>query len=226
MNTSIKISLITPCYNGASHLLPYLDSLLLSQTYTNVEYIFINDGSTDNTEEIILSYKEKIEKKGWKFIYISQENKGSSAACNAGYKIMSGVYFSQIDSDDILAPTFFEDMSDFLNTNSDVALVIPKSEMVKEVTLEHIQYIQRIEAAKNVNTFFYDCMLGINMPILPSYMARVDAFINIYPNRQIPDFGQGQNLQIYLPLALKYKFGYLDKYLLKYVVRDESVTRV
>ena len=53
-----KITIISPCYNGETHLEAYINGLF-SQTYTNVEYIFINDGSTDNTENIIKSYEEK-----------------------------------------------------------------------------------------------------------------------------------------------------------------------
>ena len=60
------VTLITPCFNGENHLDNYIKGLL-SQTASNVEYIFINDGSTDNTKNIILSYKKDFLDKGWTF---------------------------------------------------------------------------------------------------------------------------------------------------------------
>lgn len=64
-----KVSIITPCYNGEKYIRRYLESIL-KQTYTNIELIFINDGSNDNTEEIVMSFKEEFERKKIEFIYI------------------------------------------------------------------------------------------------------------------------------------------------------------
>ena len=66
----------------------------MSQTYSNVQYIFVNDGSIDNTENIILSYKDKILEKGWEFIYIKHENNlGQSVAINHALTQVNGKYF-------------------------------------------------------------------------------------------------------------------------------------
>lgn len=56
------VSIVTPCYNGEFKLRVFLDSLL-NQTYRNIELIIVNDGSTDNTEEVIFSYKDYLLKK-------------------------------------------------------------------------------------------------------------------------------------------------------------------
>ena len=56
------VSVITPCYNGEKYLDRYFKSIL-DQTYPNIELIFVNDGSNDKTEEIALSYKNKLEEK-------------------------------------------------------------------------------------------------------------------------------------------------------------------
>jgi glycosyltransferase involved in cell wall biosynthesis len=65
MNKGPIVSIVTPCYNGEKHIHRYLDSLL-AQTYSNIELIFVNDGSSDNTEKIVLSYTDKFESKGIK----------------------------------------------------------------------------------------------------------------------------------------------------------------
>ena len=67
------VSIITPCYNGEKYVEKYLNSIL-NQTYTKIEVIFINDGSTDNTERIVKNFIKRFEKKGIKLIYIYQEN--------------------------------------------------------------------------------------------------------------------------------------------------------
>ena len=62
-----KVSVITPCYNGESFVHRYFESLL-KQTYENIEVIFVNDVSTDATEQIALSYGEKLRARGIDFI--------------------------------------------------------------------------------------------------------------------------------------------------------------
>ena len=111
-----KVTLITPCYNGENHIISYINGLL-AQTNKNVQYVFVNDGSTDKTEELILSYQKAIEAKGWDFNYIFQEHKGQAAAINKALLIADGDYLSCIDSDDILMPSYIEDLSNYLDNN-------------------------------------------------------------------------------------------------------------
>ena len=98
-----KVSIIIPCYNQAQYLPETLDSLL-AQTYKHWECIIVNDGSTDNTEEIALKYCEQDER----FVYLPKENGGLSSARNAGLDIAKGEYVQFLDSDDILLPNKLE----------------------------------------------------------------------------------------------------------------------
>ena len=97
------VSVITPCYNGEAFLDRYFQSVL-SQSYPNIELIFVNDGSTDRSEEIALSYREWLEARGIRYLYIAQENKGISEAVNAGLRRFSGDYLTWPDSDDWMTP--------------------------------------------------------------------------------------------------------------------------
>ena len=71
-----KISIITTFYNSVKlgDFVHRAMKSLLNQTYENIEFICVNDGSTDKTEEIILSYRDKFISKGYKFIYLKQKN--------------------------------------------------------------------------------------------------------------------------------------------------------
>ena len=98
-----KVSIIIPCYNQA-HYMPETLNSVLAQTYDNWECIILNDGATDNTEEVALAYC----KKDNRFRYHKHENKGLSATRNVGIRLAEGKYVQFLDSDDILAPNKLE----------------------------------------------------------------------------------------------------------------------
>jgi glycosyltransferase involved in cell wall biosynthesis len=93
--THPKISIIIPVYNGSNYLNAAIDSAL-SQTYTNIEILVINDGSNDGgqTRDVALSYGDKI-------IYLEKPNGGVASALNTGIKCMTGDYFSWLSHDDL-----------------------------------------------------------------------------------------------------------------------------
>ena len=73
------VSIIIPCFNGSEYIDRCIKSIL-EQNYNDIEIIIINDGSTDDSEEKIWSYKGDIEKRGYTFKYMLQENQGAAAA--------------------------------------------------------------------------------------------------------------------------------------------------
>src|SRR5690554_883131 len=108
-----KVSIITPCYNGERFVSRYLDTIV-NQSYKNIEFIFVNDGSTDQTEAIVMSYKPKLIEAGIEFIYVYQDNAGQAVALNQGLKLFTGDYLTWPDSDDILSVDSIEKKVKFL----------------------------------------------------------------------------------------------------------------
>lgn len=100
-----KISIIVPVYNVEKYLSTCLDSLI-NQTLKDIEIICINDGSTDNSLNILNEYVKKDER----IKIISQENQGLSMARNNGLKEAKGEYISFIDSDDWIDTKMYEKM--------------------------------------------------------------------------------------------------------------------
>lgn len=90
------VSIVVPVYNGSNFLREALDSAI-AQTYKNLEIIVVNDGSTDDTESIALSYGDKIR-------YFYKENGGTSTALNLAIENMRGEYFSWLSHDDLYYP--------------------------------------------------------------------------------------------------------------------------
>lgn len=101
--TAIKISVVIPVYNAKDYLFDCIKSLL-DQTLSDCEFIFVNDGSTDNSREII----EKYQKEDPRLILINQENKGIGEARNSGINIANGEYIGFLDNDDFIKDDFLE----------------------------------------------------------------------------------------------------------------------
>lgn len=93
------VSIIVPCFKQAHYLDQSLLSLL-TQTYENWECIIINDGSPDHTAQAAAKWLEKDDR----FKYMEQENRGLSAARNAGIQLSKGAYILPLDADDLLHP--------------------------------------------------------------------------------------------------------------------------
>lgn len=93
----VKVSVVIPIYNVENYLAACLDSIV-NQTLEDIEIICINDGSTDNTLEVLNSYAEKDDR----FTVITQENGGHAVATNKGMDLATGKYLYLMDSDDVL----------------------------------------------------------------------------------------------------------------------------
>ena len=113
-----KISVIIPCYNHCQFIVEALESVL-NQSFNNFECIIINDGSTDNTEEVVLNWIKVDER----FKYFYQENGGLSSARNKGVSISSGFYILPLDSDDKISENYLEECSKVLESHYDVKIV-------------------------------------------------------------------------------------------------------
>lgn len=90
------ISVILSVYNGQNYVKEAIESVL-AQDYSNIELVLVNDGSTDNTENILETYSDRT-------ILISQSNKGLGSGRNSGIKASSGHYIAFIDHDDFWEP--------------------------------------------------------------------------------------------------------------------------
>lgn len=111
------ISVIVPVYNVAPYLRRCLESIL-AQTFNDFEAICINDGSTDNSLDILRQYTQKDKR----IIIFNQENMGLSAARNAGLREAKGKYITFIDSDDFVAPEFLKCLYEaIINSGADIS---------------------------------------------------------------------------------------------------------
>ena len=134
MSNQSLVSVIVPCYNQSEYIAETLESVL-GQTYKCWECIIINDGSTDNSEEIILSFC----KKDSRFKYIYQKNQGIVVARNNAIKQCHGRYILPLDGDDIILKEYLELAVKKLDENDNIELIY--CDVVKFGMLQDEQYI-------------------------------------------------------------------------------------
>ena len=138
-----KISIIIPVYNGEKNIVKCVESVL-NQSYKNTEIIIINDGSTDNTINILNYYKAL----NSNICVIDKKNEGVSSARNDGIKIFSGDYILFVDADDTLEHNAVEVLLEIM-VNKNVELLIAsnnilrRKRIIRENILTDKQYDKR-----------------------------------------------------------------------------------
>lgn len=111
-----KISVLMPAYNCGKYISQSIKSIL-NQTFKDFEFIIIDDGSTDNTEEIVKGFKDP------RIIYKKTENKGTAAALNFGLKLCKSDWIARIDADDLNIPARLETQIKFIEENPDYDVI-------------------------------------------------------------------------------------------------------
>ena len=219
------VNILVPCYNGEQYIDRFMQSLA-KQSYSDIELIIVNDGSTDNSEELILSATKNILPSNIKVKYIFQENKGIGGAINTALKEITGEFFVWFNIDDILTENCIKLMAEFLEAKQEYALVRPNVYIVDEQNVENVLGLindknpdadkeDLFENAINEKNFTFGCS-----------MLRTEVFDEVNPQREIYESRQGQNWQLLLPVLYEHKSGYISTPLYSVVEQQESTSRV
>lgn len=197
-----KVSIILTTYNRVKLLAPAVESVI-KQTYSNWELIVVDDGSKDNTEELMLDYCAKDNR----IKYIKKENGGLTKARLTGLEQVTGDYLAWLDDDDEYLDCKLEKQVVFLNENEDAGLVYAYTDMV-DYDLNFIKQYPEI-VARN----FYDLVEGCCM--LPvTVLARVSAVRELGPTRWEND--GCDDYEMWLRIAMAHPFGFLPISVAKY----------
>ncbi len=115
MQNQPTVSVVIPAYNSAAYLEDSIESVL-GQSYPHFELIVVDDGSTDNTAEVMGSYAGRC-------TYVRQENAGSAEARNHGIRLAKGELIAFLDADDIWVPHKLERQIEFFKAHPDAGMV-------------------------------------------------------------------------------------------------------
>lgn len=126
MKNNPKITVLMSVYNGDRYLKEAIDSIL-AQTFTDFEFLIIDDASTDGSFKIISEYTDN------RLISIQNNNNlGLAKSLNIGVKIAKGEYIARMDADDVSKPERFEIQSNFLRNNLEIGVVGSWTEVIDE----------------------------------------------------------------------------------------------
>lgn len=222
--TKSLVSVITPCYNGEKHIFRLLDSLL-SQDYPEIEMIVVDDGSTDNSRDIIESYVDRFVEKGYRLQYVYQKNAGQAAAINKALPLVNGEYLVWPDADDYYASNtaISEMVKAFESLDDSYGIVRCEEVFVKEEDLSQVG-VQKYQTHKE-RIFEEYFTAKESVAVTGSHMMRMSLFDEVNPQRHIFDGRAPQNFQMLLPLCYSYKVFTLEKLLYTILIRKNSHSR-
>lgn len=200
------VSVIVPSYNQANWLPKTLDSII-SQTYPVWEAIVVDDGSTDNTWEVIQEYSIKDSRiKG-----IHKENGGISSALNSGIEAAKGKYFCWLSSDDLFYPNKLElQIKAFDKLDESYGIIFGAFDLIDDKEKINVLSLDKpfIDGFEFPQQLKYDMIDGCTVMIPMRIMREMGGF-----NTQ---FKHAQDTEFWFRLAAKgYKFYYLEEKLVK-----------
>jgi len=217
------ISVIIPAYNHEEYIEYSIESVL-EQSFQKFELIIVNDGSTDNTEQVIKKYKDP------RIIYIKQNNHGAHYAINRGINASKGKYISILNSDDAYENYRLEKCYQYLEQNKEYSVVITEvkgfNNMGEEVYAEdssHIKawldwyhdalcYFERIP-------FYYACYADNILITTSNYFLRKSVFTSVGEFRNLR---YAHDWDMLLRISNQYNIHLMREPLLRYRIHEKN----
>jgi glycosyltransferase involved in cell wall biosynthesis len=197
-------------YNGEKYLKTAIESIL-NQTYTDFEFIIINDGSTDQSRDIICSYSDNRIR-----LFDNIINRGLIYSLNKGIEYSLGNVIARMDADDISLPTRFERQINFFNQNPDVSLVGSTAIYVDENGVE--KSVREFSVPSNL---IYSHLFFGNPFIHSSVIIKKNVFTKYKYNK---DFYLAEDYYLWSQIAKEYKVANISEPLVKYRHHDYSIS--
>ena len=219
-----RVSVVTPVYNGESHLAGMLDSVL-GQTYRDIEMILVDDGSTDATLAVAESYREKFAARGYGYRIVRSDHRFAAGAINQGLPYVRGEFLIWPDSDDFLEPESVAKRAAFLRGRPVYHCVRSLSYYFDAETGRRLDRADEKTGDLTKEDLFWDVLESRTFVCCGCYMLESRYFFQIYPDRRIPEYPGGQNFQMLLPFLYRHKCPTLPEELYGVNVRPGSHSR-
>ena len=197
----MKISVIIPAYNSAAYINECIESVL-SQTYKAHQIIVVDDGSTDDTSNIIAKYKNKIE-------YVYQPNSGPSCARNTGIELSTCDLIAFMDSDDAWMPDKLEKQVNYIRNNPDFKLVVTDMFEGPYFDCERKSAFSNFEGI--VEGFIFERLLKSSYIFTPTVLVEKRVLLE-FKGFDIT-MNMMEDLDLFLKIAHKYEIGVLNELL-------------
>ncbi|TAE60679.1 MAG: glycosyltransferase family 2 protein [Nostocales cyanobacterium] len=211
----VKVSVCIPTYNRAG-LLPYAVNSVLNQTYTDFELIICDDGSTDNTTEVVSKWNDP------RIRYIRQPvNGGRSRNMRSGFEAATGDYFIKFDDDDAITPEFLEKTVKVLDVNANIDFVCTNhwiinqnNERIESATLENSRKWGKDKLNGVIDDLVKETFINQSLQV-GSTLFRRNCLVEVDFMR--PQADGCEDFDLLVRLAIAGKQGYfLPEYLMEY----------
>ncbi len=205
-----QVSVIIPSYNSAHFVTTAVDSVL-AQTYQNFEILVIDDGSRDNTREVLERY-------GTRICYINQENAGVAAARNKGIEQSRGRYVSFLDADDTWYPEKLEKQVEALSKNPNCkfcySAVMWVDDNLEELGIRH----SHRKTSPLEDLLFYGNIIGSTCGVIceRNLLNEIGGFD--------PNLSQCADWDMWIRLAMNTEFHYIEEPLITYRQHNLSMS--
>lgn len=219
----MKISIITASYNYEDFIKETIESVL-AQTYSDWELIIVDDGSVDNSLEVISSYAA-LDNRISLFTHGDGANKGLPATIKLGLSYAKGAYVAFLESDDTWAPEYLEEKIKALKEAPEAGLVFNSVEMFgDEKTMAeydaYFDFSRKILSKIKFPTNIFNLMLLSNfVPTFSCVMVKKEALQNCNFNMV---FAPWLDWGLWLQIAYKHDFYYLPQNLTKWRMHSRS----
>ncbi len=209
----MKVSIILPVYNVGNYIENNIKSLI-NETYKDIEIIYVSDGSTDNSVDIIKKYM----KSNKNIILYEKENGGVSSARNYGLSKATGEYIMFVDSDDVLDEDTIKKLVDTLTINNNPDIVIFNYDIVSIGKREPSKIMDGVSRFITPNEYMITTPCPWNKIYKREFLIKNNYH---FPEGHIyEDMAATPTLAKYKP-----KVYYLDEYLYDYIQSEDSLMR-
>jgi glycosyltransferase involved in cell wall biosynthesis len=186
-----KITVLTTVYNGLPYLKEAIESVLY-QAYTNFEFVIIDDASTDDSVDLIKSYKDSRIR-----FFQNKNNIGQTASLNKGLEIAEGEYIARLDQDDVCLPERLEEQLDYLERNPSITVI---SSWEHTIDSNGIKVRSWKRSLDNYGVFIGYILLGLCPVWHPSVMFKRSDILKL--NGFDTDYGPAEDFELWSRIAL------------------------
>jgi len=213
MNIAPKISLIMSVYNGEDYLAETIDSVL-NQTFTEWEFIIINDCSTDNTSKILAEYASKDERIK---VHTNETNLRLPSSLNKALSLAKGKYIARMDADDICMPDRLQKQYDFMEGKPHIDL-----SSCRFMTLKNGVYASGGCGGRGDDNSIKALLLVTNPILHPGIIAKAEIIKELSYDK---NFTCTEDMELWTRFVLNNKrVEILSEYLMIYRLHDKQIT--
>jgi glycosyltransferase involved in cell wall biosynthesis len=211
-----KITVVMPVYNGEKHLDTAIKSIL-SQTFTNFEFVIVDDGSTDSSVEIINSYQDQRIK-----LIQNNVNLGIPTTRNKCLQESSGEYIAVLDCDDYAYPSRLAEQLEFMENNPDFGMVGSWVELMDENgdLTGKVWHEEESDQRIACRLLFYNYFAHSSILMRRSAIEAVEINGEVYRK----DYPTAQDYDLWVRISKKFKVWNIPKVLIKYRVHSNCIS--